>query len=82
MYRFEVDTNGMFPTHVGMNRIHNRQKSTEINVPHTRGDEPCESVGVGQIIDMFPTHVGMNRSLTPVSNYPYNVPHTRGDEPE
>ena len=30
----------MFPTHVGMNRLHYRFRSATPHVPHTRGDEP------------------------------------------
>ena len=32
----------MFPTPVGMNRDFARALGFEINVPHTRGDEPIE----------------------------------------
>jgi len=31
---------GMFPTHVGMNRIIEKAYGTQTDVPHTRGDEP------------------------------------------
>ena len=53
----------MFPTHVGMNRTLDFGAYAEMNVPHTRGDEPKRVQRFVVYAVMFPTHVGMNRCV-------------------
>ena len=36
----------MFPTHVGMNRWRTDTFLSGANVPHTRGDEPFDIIGI------------------------------------
>ncbi len=72
----------MFPAHAGMNRLWALLPMFPLNVPRTRGDEPCIRSIYALALAMFPAHAGMNRAgLNPRQPY-LNVPRTRGDEPD
>ena len=51
----------VFPTRVGMNRLHCGAIDIWTCVPHARGDEPECSTCTTALRSVFPTRVGMNR---------------------
>ena len=69
------------PTHVGMNRLQDRQRPGKPHKPHARGDEPQTSGYQMKIWGINPTHVGMNRILRSLGFQCWDKPHARGDEP-
>ena len=71
----------VFPTRVGMDRLHTNLRKLERRIPHTRGDGPQLRSTVLDRAEVFPTRVGMDLIATALSLLSECIPHTRGDGP-
>ncbi len=72
---------GVFPTHVGMNRLTLNHADALLRFPYARGDEPLALHLGDSSVGVFPTHVGMNRRCARWAAGQSGFPYARGDEP-
>ena len=51
----------VFPTGVGVNRLHAQHPAAQLGIPHRRGGEPEMAIQSEKDAIVFPTGVGVNR---------------------